>query len=700
MRKLTFFIINILLFSCNLMAQGEVTVLHSTTGSMASEIATALGAMDKSTVTKLTVAGDGILSLADCQAIASNFATSTLKTLDLAQAKFENDSIPRQTSGGAFSEMQMNAVILPSNLRVIGDRAFRYCKELTSINLPSTLKKIGEGAFVNNSKISISELPDGIETLGAYAFQNASALSLKKLPSALKGEIGTNAFSGTLVSFSELPAGIIAVKNNAFSKTAITEMTFPFGFIQIGNKAFDSCALKQLTFKNIAPPSFNTDAGNHSFLNVTLSNISVCVPDGYLQEYNVAPLNLMKEIKECGESGVIVPDYEIADWHGFRTSAVTYTFDDNTTKQFTVAQPLFDKYDYKTTFFVITNKITNWTNYINAANKGHEITSHTVNHKRLDNLSIEEQESELKNSQSVIKLNTKSNCATVAYPNCALADRATTTKYYIAGRACTGTIIPRTPADFYRISSISTGSASENYVQTPKQFNDKVNAAKNSKGWCVFLIHCIDDEKSYSPTQSDSIAKHLEYVNENDSHFWVATFENVVKYIKERDALAFTETVVSENSIKLTATDGLDDEVYNVPVTVRRILPDGWENAQLRLDGGVVDSKIAIVSGKKYIVFDIVPDSGELVLSKVENSSLIEAKDALYNVSPNPFKDVINISTEGQFEYNIYALNGRLLEKGRGFNSVEAGSTLLSGTYLLKIVCENKQIFEQKIIKL
>lgn len=392
-------------------------------------------------------------------------------------------------------------------------------------------------------------------------------------------------------------------------------------------------------------------------------------------------------------------DYEIADWYGFRTSAVTYTFDDNTAKQFTVAQPLFDRYDYKATFFVITNKITNWTNYINAANKGHEIASHTVSHQRLDNMTLEEQEQELKNSQALIKSKVKSDCSTVAYPNCALADKPLTSKYYIAGRSCAGTIVPKTPTDFYRISSISTGSASANYVQTPKQFNDKVNAAKSSKAWCVFLIHCIDDEKAYSPTQSDSIAKHLEYVNANDNHFWVATFEHVVKYIRERNAISVSETTLDGNLLKITATDGLDDEIYNVPVTVRRVLPDDWENAELRKDGILVESTITTISGKKYIVFDIVPDKDELILSESEYSGVQNPDNtASLRISPNPFENTINVSIDGKFDYAVYNLDGHLLEKGTGFDSVQAGSTLASGLFLLKVFCNNRT-FEQRIIK-
>jgi spermidine/putrescine-binding protein len=46
----------------------------------------------------------------------------------------------------------------------------------------------------------------------------------------------------------------------------------------------------------------------------------------------------------------IAPEYEVATWHGFKPAAVSYTFDDNTSKQLPVAIPLFNQYNFKATF--------------------------------------------------------------------------------------------------------------------------------------------------------------------------------------------------------------------------------------------------------------------------------------------------------------------------------------------------------------
>ena len=60
----------------------------------------------------------------------------------------------------------------------------------------------------------------------------------------------------------------------------------------------------------------------------------------------------------CATRAATIPaPYELATWRGFRTSAVSYTFDDNSPKQFSVAQPMFDARGLHATFFCIVGSL-------------------------------------------------------------------------------------------------------------------------------------------------------------------------------------------------------------------------------------------------------------------------------------------------------------------------------------------------------
>jgi len=66
----------------------------------------------------------------------------------------------------------------------------------------------------------------------------------------------------------------------------------------------------------------------------------------------------------------------------------------------------------------------------------------------------------------------------------------------------------------------------------------------------------------------------------------------------------------------LTVSDGLDDTVFNVPVTFRRLLPSGWTSATVTQNGKAVPSSVAAVNSVPYVVFDAVPDAGAVVISQ------------------------------------------------------------------------------------
>lgn len=289
---------------------------------------------------------------------------------------------------------------------------------------------------------------------------------------------------------------------------------------------------------------------------------------------------------------VVPSSYQVGTWKDFKTATVSYTFDDNLPGQQSTALPMFDKYGFKITFFTVTTAgagaSPNWTNIKAASANGHDISSHTVTHPTsLATLSIASQDSELKNSQSTIIQNVPTTkCLTVAYPNCNIGDLATIQKYYIAGRVCDGQIMSKTPSNFYQLSSIITGNTGS--VNTATAWNSKVTSAKSSGGWCVFLTHAIDNESGYSPTNSTELNTHLGFMNTNKADYWIGTFTDVVKYIKERNAINITETSINSDSLRLTPTDNLDNSIYDIGVTIRRQLPSTWTDARVKIGTTIV----------------------------------------------------------------------------------------------------------------
>ena len=61
-------------------------------------------------------------------------------------------------------------------VKVIGNRAFLYCKFLTNINIPNSVTSIGEAAFWGCESLTTINIPNSVTTIGDSAFYGCKSL--------------------------------------------------------------------------------------------------------------------------------------------------------------------------------------------------------------------------------------------------------------------------------------------------------------------------------------------------------------------------------------------------------------------------------------------------------------------------------------------------------------------------------------------
>ena len=142
--------------------------------------------------------------------------------------------------------------IIPNTVTSIGDWAFGWCSDLTSVTIPNSVTSIGKGAFCNCSGLTSVTIPNSVTSIGDSAFGVCSGLTSVTIGNSVTS-IGVGAFSSCsgLTSVT-IPNSVTSIGNSAFSScSGLTSVTIPNSVTSIGDWAFQYCSgLTSVTIGN------------------------------------------------------------------------------------------------------------------------------------------------------------------------------------------------------------------------------------------------------------------------------------------------------------------------------------------------------------------------------------------------------------------------------------------------------------------
>lgn len=308
--------------------------------------------------------------------------------------------------------------------------------------------------------------------------------------------------------------------------------------------------------------------------------------------------------------GVNAREYSICTWQDDATSAISFTYDDGCPNQYKTVVPMMNRYNLRGTFYTITDWADNgsaigWDQLREMSKSGHEIGSHTITHP--NSVGAEE----LIVAKQKIEKEIGVPCISIAYPYCNYPrDQKALESSYISGRICNQVIMPNNTTDYYRISSDICGT--QGPLKTFADFQKRFEQARDVKGWCILLIHEIDNGSGYSPVKSTELDPTFSYLDQHRKDYWTDTFANISLYLRERNSSSVSEVSSSRKKVVLSVTAGLDQEIYNYPLTLCFEQPKGWKNVSASQGGHEVKSWVE--NGKVYVY--AVPDAGNVELKK------------------------------------------------------------------------------------
>jgi peptidoglycan/xylan/chitin deacetylase (PgdA/CDA1 family) len=268
------------------------------------------------------------------------------------------------------------------------------------------------------------------------------------------------------------------------------------------------------------------------------------------------------------------------------------------------------------------NKIT-WDELRSLANRGYEFASHTVTHPRLAVLDDVNLVYELEKSrQEILEHLGFKHTFSVECPYGTENERAvgaTLRRYQLARNH-----MPDANVDDLDRSNVMDPAASrKEYVrwqrgpltETPMELMKTWVSKTAAQGniWLVLVFHGVDGI-GWKPKTSADLKEYFGYINSEKERIWVATFQDVAKYIRERQH-GTVASYPDGNGISVVLRSDLTDVSYSLPLTLKTEVPKTWKTVEVRQGERVKNVDVVQTNGADYILYQAVPNSEVLRLS-------------------------------------------------------------------------------------
>lgn len=309
-------------------------------------------------------------------------------------------------------------------------------------------------------------------------------------------------------------------------------------------------------------------------------------------------------------------------WKDDALAAFSLSIDDNHQPDHAYWTALGEETGWRWTWFVITGLVGtapgwgSWDQWQALADAGHEVQAHglTPMTAKEGGPSLEEEYSSP--IQLIEEHVTGQRCRVMAYPNGFKTpphDAQLAAEYYIACRGVRGLLNPAGRINYRDVNSVSNARGFTEPEAHWASFAGLLNPANRNKfrAWYSCHFHGL------TPELKTKVADMMALLKAHEQDMWVAPFGAVALYAQERDTAVLKSNVVDDGSIRIELTDGMQDDVFDVPLTIKVCVDADWKNVQAQQQGQARAVQMRPHQGKTYVLVEAIPDQGVLTLSKI-----------------------------------------------------------------------------------
>ena len=196
------------------------------------------------------IMGYKVVAIAD-DAFAMSNATDAMSGVSFVRLPSSITSIGDR----AFKDCKdLSSIALGNKIFSIGNEAFAGCESLESFSLPYSVESVGYGMFADCTSLTRFVIHDNIDAIPDRFFENCSSLAYVDFTNSIKS-IGKNAFAfcSSLINVSKL-AGVEKIEEYAFNGCiALEDIDFGNNIKAIKSGAFNNAvALEEVSVSSIS----------------------------------------------------------------------------------------------------------------------------------------------------------------------------------------------------------------------------------------------------------------------------------------------------------------------------------------------------------------------------------------------------------------------------------------------------------------
>ncbi|MDP4238170.1 MAG: polysaccharide deacetylase family protein [Bacteroidota bacterium] len=318
-----------------------------------------------------------------------------------------------------------------------------------------------------------------------------------------------------------------------------------------------------------------------------------------------------------------------------KKAAYTFTTDDGVVSAIQSYNVDFKRLNLRGSMALVAGWISdkspsNWNFWNKIIADGHfDVTNHSMTHIYFDKLGssatgLDSLNNEINGAQVLLKSKLSGqDMITMANPyiiNSGSADELIKQHHFAARNGTIGynTLNP-TDEDWYRLNFQNTFNRSKLRATYPTELNNCLDYAIKNRKWLIILAHGIG--KNRGEMVQDSITSHFEYVASKLDSVWCGTFNELTKYIREKQHISIAIKKNSSTRLVLSVTHNLDTKIFNFPLTLKTQVSPNWKTVRVIQNNISQTLTPKVENGNRYLYYDVQPNGGNITLVKYQISS-------------------------------------------------------------------------------